>query len=454
MFGRLTPAAFFAALVLCVGCSGSPRFAAEARAHISHVVIIVQENRSFDNLFQGYPGADTAAFGIAHDGTRVQLEPVSLTVAYDMSNGFRDFQTSYDNGKMDGWDLRRVLNVKAVPLIASQYPQFAYIPHAEVAPYFEMAHNYVLADRMFQSNIDQSFAAHLYLIAAQAGTSTNVPSGRPWGCDAWTGTKVLTLTTKRQAGPGIFPCFDFRTLGDELNVAGKSWNYYAPRVVATDTWRRAMFMLSQRRLGRKQLPEFGQLWSAYDAVAHDRYGPSWAVNVVSPPSQFIRDVRAGRLAAVTWIVPDWRDSDHSASRSDTGPSWVAAVVNAVGETKFWNSTAIFVTWDDSGGWYDHVPPPQLDYDGLGVRVPLIVISPYAKVGHVSHVQYEFGSILKFAEEVFALPVLAASDRRANDFADCFDFSMHARTFGHIEQARYGTSYFLRKAESYHVPDDQ
>lgn len=447
-------AALIAAFALCSGCAVQSQFRMQARAHIAHVVIIIQENRSFDNLFHSYPGADSATYGLAHDGTRVKLEPVSLTAPYDMSNGFRDFEQSYDNGKMDGWDLRRVVNPKGVPLNAAQYPQFAYVPGTESEPYFEIAKNYVLADRMFQSNIDQSFVAHLYLIAAQAGSSTNVPSGRPWGCDAWTGTKVLTLTMKREAGPAVFPCFDFRTLGDELNAAAKSWSYYAPRVVATDTWRHTMFMLQKRHLKRAQMPEFGQLWSAYDAIAHDRYGPTWSANVISPPAQFMRDVRAGRLGAVTWIVPDWKDSDHSGSRSDTGPSWIAALVNAIGDSKFWNSSVVLVTWDDSGGWYDHVPPPQLDYDGLGVRVPLLVVSPFAKRGYVSHAQYEFGGIMKFAEEVFSLPSLASSDHRANDLADCFDFSRPPRAFVRITQTRYPASHFMRAAQSAHVPDDQ
>jgi phospholipase C len=140
-------------------------------------------------------------------------------------------------------------------------------------------------------------------------------------------------------------------------------------------------------------------------------------------------VEGGSLASVTWVTPSFINSDHATSHSKTGPDWVASLVNAVGESPFWYDTAIFVMWDEWGGWYDHVPPPYVDYDGLGMRVPLLVISPYAKENYVSHVQYEHGSILRFVEDTFGLPRLAASDARANSPApDCFDFSQAPRRF--------------------------
>lgn len=197
-------------------------------------------------------------------------------------------------------------------------------------------------------------------------------------------------------------------------------------------------------------PDFGQLWTAYDAIAHDRYGPQWTINMVSPPNQILTDVEHGSLANVTWVIPDWKNSDHSSSESDTGPSWVTAVVNAIGQSKFWKSTAILIVWDDSGGWYDHVPPPQLDYDGLGPRVPLIVVSPYARRGFVSHTTYEFGSIVKLVETTFGLMPLSESDRRANSLAQCFDFS-HRRAF-RLEDAPYPARYFNAQPPSHRAPD--
>ncbi len=143
----------------------------------------------------------------------------------------------------------------------------------------------------------------------------------------------------------------------------------------------------------------------------------------------MKDVAKGKLAAMTWITPSAANSDHSSSQSTTGPQWVTSLVNAVGTSQFWNSTVIFVMWDEWGGWYDHVPPPQLDYDGLGFRVPLLVISPYAKQHYVSHVQYEHGSVLRFIEDTFGLGRLSASDGRANSPApDCLDFTRPPRPF--------------------------
>lgn len=441
---RFLKAAIFASAFF--GCAPhDAAFTGEARSHIKHIVIVVQENRSFDNLFQGYPGADSAVSGYAHDGARVALVPVSLRAGYDLSNGFRDFERSFDHGKMDGWDLR-FTTARAgavIPLNAAQYPQYAYVPHTESAPYFALAREYVLADRMFQSNIDQSFAAHLYLISGQAGGTANVPDGRPWGCDASPGTGVITLTGSRRLARYVFPCFDFKTLGDELDAAGASWRYYAPQAVSAARWRR---FLNGGGWPLHQGPDFGQVWNAYDAVAHIRYGPAWATNIVTPETQILHDVRRGTLANVTWVVPSWADSDHALSLSDTGPSWVTAVVDAIGQSRFWSTTVIFVTWDDSGGWYDHVPPPQVDFDGLGVRVPFLVISPYAKHNYVSHTQYEFGSVLKFAEQVFGLDSLSNSDRRANSLVDCFDFSRAPMKFTPI-RSKYDFGHFWTERPS-------
>ncbi len=176
----------------------------------------------------------------------------------------------------------------------------------------------------------------------------------------------------------------------------------------------------------------GAMWSSYQAVRHIVYGPDWK-NVISPNWKFITDVRAGKLANFTWITPVCDDSDHVDCGGGYGPSWVAALVNTVGKSKFWDSTAIFVQWDDWGGLYDHVPPPYKDSDGLGFRVPLLVISPYAKQNHVSHVQYETASVLRFAEDLFGLGQLAAADKRATSPAeDCFDFAQKPRPFVKIK----------------------
>ena len=137
---------------------------------------------------------------------------------------------------------------------------------------------------------------------------------------------------------------------------------------------------------------------------------------------------------------------------DRGPSWVGAIVNAIGESQYWNYTAIVVVWDDWGGWYDNAPPPQLDFRGLGIRIPCLIVSPYAKQGYVSHTQYEFGSILKFIEQVYSLPPLGATsdgyaDVRANSIIDSFDFHSPPRAFTHIP-TKYHIKDFLNEPKSW------
>jgi phospholipase C len=400
------------------------RKAVSSSAKIQHVVIIIQENRSFDDLFQAYPGADTVSSGLVSTGQAVPLVPVSLKSRYDIIHRLGEYLNSYDNGKMDGFDLQPIHGKTTL-----QYPQYGYVPASETALYFQMAQQYVLGDRMFASNLDASFVAHQYLIAGQANRAVNLPVGS-WGCDGGPADTIPTLNDNRTIGPSVRACFDYPTLGDELDAKGLTWRFYAP-------------MIGNR----------AYIWSAYQAVDHIRFGSDWAADVISPQTQILSDVPAGTLANVTWVVPSLPDSDHAGSGSAAGPQWVASVVNAIGQSQFWNSTAIFVVWDDWGGWYDHVPPPQLDYDGLGFRVPLLIISPYAKQGSVTHVQYEFGSILRFVEKNFGLATLAAADARANNpGSDAFQFARAPRPFASFAALKRPAD-FLRERPSARPPDD-
>jgi phospholipase C len=183
--------------------------------------------------------------------------------------------------------------------------------------------------------------------------------------------------------------------------------------------------------------------------------------VVTPQTHLLTDILADALPAVSWVTPDFRSSDHErygiggrqqASRTDLGPQWAATVVNAIGRSRLWNDTVVIVVWDDWGGWYDHVRPPQLDAMGLGFRVPMIVISPYAKHGYVSHVQHEFGSLIKFAESVFDLPSLGTTDARADDLSDCFDFTKPPAPYVPITTA-LTTADFIAMPPSNVPPDD-
>jgi phospholipase C len=413
---------------------------------IQHIVLIVQENRSFDNLFQGFPGADTQSYGYVDSGQKVALTQADLGTRWDAEHDATAFFEAC-NGKgrypgtdcrMNGFDKEELgCGGASEPKCPSKYPQYSYVPHEETKPYFDMASRYVLADKMFSSNLDgSSFIAHQFLIAAQAGSAVDYPLPEwEWGCYGKTATlPTMTLWRYIDWSKTIAPCFDSKTLGDELDQVHATWRFYTSKIQISNT---------------------GHLWSAYAAIKHIYYGPDWKKDVVSPQTRFFNDVQAGDLPSVTWITPTCPNSDHAPCATNTGgPSWVTSLVNAIGESKYWNSTAIFVTWDDYGGWYDHVPPKTLDFDGLGFRVPLMVISPYAKKGYVSHVPYEFGSILRFVEDRFGLATLSLSDARAADPArDCFDFNQPPRKFREIPSALKKED-FLRQPPDPRPPDTE
>jgi phospholipase C len=411
---------------------------ASGAGKITHVVYIVQENRSFNDLFQGYPGAYTVSSGKDSKGETIQLKPISLAHRYLIDHGLTAMiadcrgtgELPGTRCRMDGFDRERTFGGPR----GIKYPVYAYVPHSESKPYFDMAHEWVLADRMFQSQLDESFVAHQYVIAAQAQSSVDLPNG-PWGCEPGPSNTVPTITKDRKHGIVEPVCFDYQTLGDELDTAHLSWRFYS-------SW-----------YGSKS-NDTGALWSSYQAVKHIYTGPDWAKDVITPQKRFFHDVDAGKLANFTWITPICNNSDHTNCGGGHGPSWVTALVNAVGASKFWDSTVIFVQWDDWGGLYDPVPPPLRDYDGLGFRVPLLVISPYAKKNYVSHEQYETASVLRFAEELFGLSQLAAADKRAKSpAADCLDFTQKPRRFVPI-QAPQGRNFFLEQPNDYRAPDEE
>ena len=415
---------------------GPPQTGPEGK-YLKHIVVIVQENRTLNDIFAGFKGADTTMFGYTHTGAKVRLRAITFKGS-DIYHNWRNAMADWNNGHMNGFDRSVYTNGKPAGTYA-----YSYIQHKIVAPYWTMAGEYTLADHMFPTMFGPTFTAHIDLIASTTNLSPSVaevdgPTGQPWGCDAPPGTTTLLLNPQRvETDNGPFPCFtQYNTMADTLDGANVSWKYYAPNVKYAG----------------------GRLWSPYAAIRNVRYGPDWKRNIISPQTTVLTDAANGKLAQVSWVIPDAVDSDHAGSQSNKGPSWVASVVNAIGESPDWNTTAIVVLWDDWGGWYDGVPPPQLDFVGLGIRVPCIIISPYAKAGYVSHTQYEFGSVLKFIEETFHLPSLGPENRgytdtRAHTLADSFDFKQKPRAFKPIP-APYPPAFFLAQPPSGEPPDSE
>jgi phospholipase C len=390
------------------------------RNKIKHVVIIVQIGRSLNNLFEGTPGAKTVRYGYDSKGQKLELKPVSLGTtwkldanAYVACNGTGSIPSA--DCRMNGFNEERwTCDKPGSPPCPIKYPPYSYVPHTEIKPYLAIASQYVLADEMYASNFDaSSFGSLQYIITARDDTA-GYPSGLP-GCGGG-----LHDWIKMVGGGRTHPCFGETTLGDELDLAHLPWAYYESG--GTDG------ICGSRSNGDDRAASYG-MWIGYWAIKHICYGPDWNDDLISPPKQFLSDVKDGQLRTVSWVTPTYGDSDEAGSGSGSGPGWVASLVNAVGESKYWDSTAIFIFWDSFGGWYDPEPPPYLGANSLGFRVPLLVVSPYAKQRYVSHVRYEHGSILRFTEDQFGLPRLGAGDTRAHSPArDCFDFNRAPRKF--------------------------
>ena len=313
----------------------------------------------------------------------------------------------------------------------NQNPPYSYVPHTETKPYIYLGKHYVLADEMYASNLDaSSFISHQYIIAGQASSAVNFPNGW-WGCEGVdSGDNIYTLTQERTYGGTIPMCWSNDTIGEEMDNAKLSWAFYACATY-TDT---------------------GSIWSAYQNINQIYNGPDWKNDVISPPTNFFNDVSSGKLRDVSWITPTFANSDHAGSGSNTGPAWVASLVNAIGQSKYWDSTAIFIFWDDYGGWYDPKPPAMVDYDGLGMRIPMLIVSPYARRGYIDHTPFEHGTILKFVEDTFGLPRLAASDTRANSPNDAFNFNKPPRKF-EVVPSEHDVKFFMHQPPDYRPPDN-
>jgi len=378
-----------------------PAAVSALRSRIQHIVFIIKENRTFDHYFGTFPGADGVTSGPISTGDRVPLRHAQDRMPHDIGHEWNDAHTAMHGGRMDRFDL------VASAITENEILSMTQFLDADIPSYWSYAEHFALGDHMFSSLAGASFPNHLYTIAAQAGGAiTNADSPR-WGCDADEAADVEVMDAHGNKARR-YPCFDFPTVADSLERAGISWRYYAPVE-----------------------GQAGYIWSSLDAIRHIRLTPLWNQRVL-PFGTFVADAQSGALPAVSWLVPDFADSEHptvgrfaGTSQSVSvcvGENWTVEQVNAIMQGPDWPTTAIVITWDDFGGFYDHVPPPAADQFGYGPRVPLIVISPYAKEGFVSHTIYEFASVLRLIETRFNLAPLTTRDAIANSLLDLFDFS--------------------------------
>jgi phospholipase C len=399
----------FRTIAICILTCASPAWAQQPPAtgiqKIDHIVFLIKENHSFDNMFGAFPGVEGATSGKTSTGQTIPLYPAPDAYPHDIDHTWTGAHTAGNGGQMNGFDVIPGGNGPLDPTMTDypgEYLSYRQYTQSEIPNYYAYAQNFVLADQMFSSLDGPSFPNHLYTIAAQSGGAISNPLiTNHWGCDAPAGTTVQVLDSSGNI-TNQFPCFDYNTLADELNAAGISWKYYAAKP-----------------------SDFGYSWSIYNAINHIRNSSYWANNVVDF-EKFVTDAKNGTLPAVTWLVTDLAHSEHPSASMCEGENSSVGQINAIMQGPDWATTAIFLTWDDFGGMYDHVKPPRDDEYGLGPRVPLIVISPYAKQGYVSHTEYEFSSVLHFIENRFLLPTMTKRDANANALMDAFDFTQAPR----------------------------
>ena len=453
-----------------------------------HVIVIFQENRTPDNLFHGllnWPGInpahyDLASWGVNSKGNLIPLGPVPLGIGYDLSHAHSAFVSMYDDGKMDGADK---IACSGTCTIAN--PQFKYVDNSQhvLDPYFTLAAEYGWANAMFQTNQGPSYPAHQFIFGGTSAPSEpddrigvfisenpGAPKGAPYNAGSDTGClaplnewnwliDAAGVETKLTNNPLGTLCFSRDTMATLLERSGLSWKYYAP--AATNP--------GGANPG-------GSIWNAPNSIRgicepNQSYtqclGRGWATNVDLKPSDVLTDIRACHLANVSWVIPDGRNSDHAGNPATTGgPSWVASIVNEIGTDTtceggagYWSDTAIVVTWDDWGGWYDHVAPtilsgPQGDYQ-YGFRVPLLVASAYTPKAYVNNIRHDFGSILKFIEATFGIPQgsLGFADERATgDLSGFFNFEQTPREFQVIKAPLNG-DFFIKDTRPPEPPDN-
>ena len=474
----------FAALVLAFSSAAAAQIAS-----FKHVVIIFQENRTPDNLFQGlcvtgsscsthptgnqYNIQTSNWFDNDSSSGRIQPLPVPLASTYDLhhSRSAWALQCNPDTSgacKMDGSS-----DVPCDPVSVCNrfpHPQFRFVDNSNgiLNSYLMLARQYGWANYMFQTNQGPSFPAHQFIFGGTSAPLVNDSvnddalgifasenpgeTSGPAGCIALAGTTVqLVDSSGERRDNAIFPCFEHQTMADLFDKATPpiSWKYYAPGA--------------------------SSIWTAPNAIQHicqpDRStggtctGPSWVNNVDLNPKDVLTDIGNCNLPGVSWVIPTGNNSDHAGISTGGGPSWVASIVNTIGQNTacdgsgYWNDTAILVAWDDWGGWYDHEPPtilapPAGNYQ-LGFRVPLIVVSAYTPAGYINNSRLDFGSMLRFVEQNFSLGegALGFADARATtDLAPFFNLKQGPRKF-QVIPALHSAKYFLNDRTPPTDPDD-
>lgn len=473
---------FAAKVLLCFLALSLFTYAIGEITSFQHVVLVVQENRTPDNLFQGLCGAnrtlcpnpyDLQNFGTDNKGNKVPLLQTALGSTFDPGHGHSSFVTmchlnaGTNACRMDGLSSRSCNVGKC---------SFDYVNPTDVVPYVTIAQQYGWANFMFQTNQGPSGPAHQFLFAGTSAPNSADDAAATFVAENERSTDIGGCLARLDAvynliSPSTAPkelqfvnspigtfCFSHQTLASLLDDHNPplQWKYYNPG--AKSVW---------------TAPSWIQQICQPDSSYTECLGKEWSNNLDMNPAHVLSDIAACNLANMVWVIPTGQNSDHpSTSKNTGGPSWVASIVNQIGESgctdningklySYWQDTAIIITWDDWGGFYDHEPPPLLsgprqgqgDYQ-YGFRVPMLFVSAYTPTAYVSNVRSDFGSILRFSEHNFNLGEGAlgyADQRSTNNLSDFFNLNRAPRKFQHIN-APLGTEFFLNDKRPMTPPD--
>jgi phospholipase C len=353
----------------------------DAATPIQHLVILMKENHGFDNYFGTFPGVDGLPANVSlPDGQGGTISPqwIASTWTWDLPHDRASMIEDYDGGRND---LFASVAASWSPSLASV--SMGYYDGRQLGYYWSLAANYTIGDRYFQSVLGPTIPNRFFSLAGQAAnlTSNDVPSG---------GVNIPTVFGQMQA-------------------RGVRWRYYYTTHVL-----------------------YTPLPSYFPEVAGS---PQMMANVVTM-DHLLPDVAAGNLPNVTYIDPEGSltVSEHPPQNVTTGEDWTQSVVQAIMSGPQWSSTAIVLTWDENGGFYDHVPPPQVDQWGYGFRVPLLVISPYARRGFVDHAVMDHTSLLRFVADNWGLPYLTPREAQSGNLTSAFDFGNATVAFHNLSSS--------------------
>ncbi|MGI8551257.1 MAG: phospholipase C, partial [Dehalococcoidia bacterium] len=353
--------------------------AAVAPNPIKHIVILMRENHSYENLFGRFPGGTGTTVARLPNGAIVPLGHTPDHLWGDLNHSATSVQLAVDRGRMDRFSLIPGAWQHGHDYSLSQYHQ------ADIPNYWAYARHFTLDDHFFPSVAGPSFPNHLVTIAGTSGGINGNPHGNwhnAWGCGEQGSPLVPAVVPGTNQQRMVNPCLHIPTLASELQARHISWKYYAPSAFQSLIW--------------------GSIATVPDSW--DDHFPSY--------TRFLRDVHTGHLPAVSWLVTTERYNDHPPHSICQSENWAVRQLDALMRSPLWKSTVVFMTWDEFGGFYDHVVPPTVNGLPLGPLVPTIFISPYARPHFIDHTTYDFNAILRYIEDTYHLAPLAAGERDA------------------------------------------